>query len=463
MGSDYFLALLLLPGLVLFSRRRAVVVGVIVAMLATLATGHLTRFLLPLVWWVCWEASMDLERLPGLSGSLAGPVLAVGVLVQVVIDPWGMRPAWRLLVRPPAAQWEDFTTLAKSVGQLETLHPRRLFVVGDLRSDLLPGRILFDGAVGETPLVWRFAHESGTVDGIRRKFRQAGARWMLYNYVSVEWVSLRYRVFPWRDEALRRYVEYCKRYLRVRWRSEESDYVNGGFYIFEILPRPLARPPATVWFAPGTEGLYGEGILLHNAGRTMDSLHHYLSVLQRLPDVGTSWNLVGHEYAVLNDTENAYKYLSPFAQQGMMDSMNLGEYAAACVRTGRLEEGGRLLEEAKRRYPGHRIVVLVNQAAWCGRMAVKALGERKAQKVVAYLDQGDACLAQVPPQPEGPNEDARKSTQAYLLGLRGELYAILGRSTEATELLHRAVDLAPNSPIASRWRALLDAVAPRLF
>ena len=463
MASEYLLALLLVPAVVLFSRRRLLVLGVGLAMLATLATGHLTRFLVPLVWWLLLEAAVAVERLPGIAGRAAAPLLAAAVLVHLVIDPWGQRPGWQQLARPPAAQWADFTTLKQTMGRLEGLAPRRLFVVGDLRSYLWPGRIVFDGAIGEMPLVRKFAHESWTADGIARKFRQTGARWMLYNYVSVEWASIRYHVFPWRDEALRRYVEYCKRYQRYEWRSESSDYLNGGFYIIELLRRPLARPATTVWFAPGTEGLYGEGILLHNGGRTMEALELYKSVWNRLPDVGTAWNLVGHEYAVLNDSVMAYKFLEPFAHQGMMDSLNIGEFAAACVRTDRLDEGGRLLAEAAKRYPGHRVVVLVNQAAWCGRMAVRALGKRQAAEMVEWLDRGDAFLAQVPPQPEGANEASRRSTMAYLLGLRGELFVIAGRREEATRLLQQALALAPDSNLAGRWRALLEVAAPRLF
>jgi hypothetical protein len=96
-------------------------------------------------------------------------------------------------------------------------------------------------------------------------------------------------------------------------------------------------------------------------------------------------------------------------------------------------------------------------------MAVRALGRRKAAEMIDWLDRGETYLAQVPPQGDGANEAARRSTAAYLLGLRGELYVIAGKREEATRLLQQALAIAPDSNLAGRWRALLEVAAPRLF
>lgn len=104
-------------------------------------------------------------------------------------------------------------------------------------------------------------------------------------------------------------------------------------------------------------------------------------------------------------------------------------------------------------------MVLVNLAAWCGRMAVQAMTARRAEEMVRYLDRGDALVAQLPPGADPANEPARRSTEAYLLGLRGELFALVGRRPEALQLLRRALELSPDSTLAGRWKAYVDRLA----
>ncbi|MEK7474232.1 MAG: hypothetical protein AAB152_01240 [Candidatus Coatesbacteria bacterium] len=464
MADDQMPALLALPGLLLVPAFRKPALACALGSVVTLMIGHQSRYLLIAGVFLCLLAGEGLGRLTGRTGAVARVIAAGWALASVGLSGHLWRLPWREALRPlPASYAGMLTTLGEAHAKVRAVRPGRLLVLGEGRTHRMPARVVYGGTFGETPPPWQLARESRTPAEVRKRVRQLGTRHLLYNYVTIEWVSLTYRGLLWDDRALRLWVDFCKRYLVPVWRTETSEYFNGGFYLFEIQPRPAKAPPATVWFAPGTESLYGDGILLHNSGRPMDSLQHYLSVWLRLPDVGTSWNLVGHEYAVLNDSVMAYKYLEKFAHQGMMDSLNLGEFGAACVRTDRLEEGGKLLEEAARRYPGHQTVVRVNQGAWCGRMAVRALGHRRAAETIEWLDRGDAFMAQVPPQGDGPNEAARRSTQAYLLGLRGELYVIAGKREEAARFLQQALGLAPDSNLAGRWRALLEVASPRLF
>jgi len=359
MAGDYLLALLLLPLLFVFAGRRGipsrmVMAGVVVAMLATLATGHLTRFLIPLVWWTCLMAADVLDALPGVTGRLAGPLLASLVAVELLWDPAGHRPGWRLLAGAPVAVSQGTTPVDQALAQLSSLHARRVLSVGELRSYRIPGRIIFDGAIGETPVIWRIAHESRTVGGIRRKLRQTGARWMLYNLVSVQWPAIRYHVFPWSDRALRLYVEFCRRYHRIAWRSDTIDDLTGGFYLIELAASPVRKPPQSVWFAPGIEMIWGQGIVLNNALRPQEALRTYLVALNRAPDVGAIWNLVGFEYAVLGDVASARRYLDRFARQGMVDDINWSLLASVDFQLGRLDEAAAAARRAIELYPTSR-------------------------------------------------------------------------------------------------------------
>ena len=357
MAHDHALALLLLPALFLLPGppgRRAAGIAVVTGMMVTLAAGHLTRFMVPLAWWTCLAASEHLGALPGMAGRLAVPALAVLGLSGLVWSPAVPRPAWRELARPAAALWSDPTPFNQTLARLATLAPRRLLVVGELRSYRIPGRIVFDGASGETPLIWQIAHASRSPDDIRRKIRQTGSRWLLYNFVSVGWVAARYPGFVWSDNALWIYLDYCRRFERVAWRSDQSDHESGGFYLFELARTANPRPPTTVWFAPGTEMICGRGAILHSTGAPQGALREYRAALARAPDVGALWNRVGRECAVLGDLASARLHLDRFAREGMVDDENFSLLASVDLVLGRLDEADAAVRRALALYPASR-------------------------------------------------------------------------------------------------------------
>src|SRR6185503_19984575 len=133
------------------------------------------------------------------------------------------------------------------------------------------------------------------------------------------------------------------------------------------------------------------------AKRYPEALEGYLDGFRRLPDVGYSWNLVGHGYTQVNDLPNAYKYLAKFAEQGRMDALNLAEYAAALVGTGRTAKSEQALADAWTKYPTHRHVIRINQAAFFGNKALVEIFANKFAEAAAFLDRGKATLAQSPP------------------------------------------------------------------
>jgi len=285
----------------------------------------------------------------------------------------------------------------------------------------------------------------------------------LYNYVSVDFSSLWYGPFPWEREALRRYVEFCKRYLVRLGRSERSDFTSGGFYVYEIRRQPLAFPPSEIWFAPGTEAVYGTGLRLETMRRNEDALKEYLKISALLPDVGHAWNQVGHAYLQLNDFASALRYLRKFFERGMMDSINRIELAIAALGAGEFDLAEQALADALRRYPHSRRSILINQASWHVQKALQELARGQIDAAEQYVKRGLAILGDVPENLKSGDAPMRRETLASLLGVRGEICLARRQLDQATEWFSKAAQLAPEVPMALRWKKLANNLGPRLF
>ncbi len=466
MGYLYLPLLVCLPGaLLLPSRLRRGAVAAAAGTYLILGLGRIARYMLPPAAVLASVAAAGVGRIGGPAGDRARVLLLVYAL-SYAWYPQLKHPVARMAFLPAAqAYQEGFTTFADALRLLAPLHPKRFFQIGEVRTHRMPGRVCYDATSGETPFPWKVAHESADVPSMAVRWRQMGARVLFYNYVTVEWQSITHWRFEWKDEALRRHVDFCKRHLSIISRTETSDYLNGGFYLFAIARRPDPKPPKTIWFAPGTENLYGMGIILHNGGNPQASLNHYLSVRAILPDVGMAWNLVGHAYSTMNIPDKAFEALHPFAAQGMIDALNLGEYGGAAMRSGRLDAAGPILTKCLEVYPGHRNVIRVNLGALAGAKSIEALRKSNPAAALKLLDEGEAHLALVPkgPDPKEANETARRQTLAMLYGIRGEMAFAENAPPMALRYLKMAVAEAPDSRGVDRWKQIIAALEPRPF
>lgn len=476
MTEDHLLAALLLPALLFLSRRRLAAAACVAGQLVVFGATQLSRYLLPGAWLICLLAADEVGRLrPRLRGAVTA--LLVGYsLLSVGLSPPAAPGAWAALMRYEEhkeflkrSTFEEARRLLikHGVGGVPWVpgraRPGRVLSIGEWRTYRFPGRLLVNGVFGETPLVWRLATSSRDVEELGKRVRQMGARRLLFNYVSVDWMSLRYDPFPWDRRSLRLYVDFCKRHLKVLGRTERCDFINGGFYVYEVLPRARPDPPATVWFAPGTELVYGKGIRLENTRQLPEALAAYQEALDLLPDVGHAWNLVGHAYTLLNNSPRAYEYLRRFSETGMMDSMNLGEYGAVAVRMGELDLAERVLWDAYDRYPNHRHTVEINQAFWYGQKSIQALGKRDFAASAKFVERGFAIINGVRADLDEANSKARRAALAFLTGMQGELHLVRGAGGPAAKCFLEAAELDPDAPMVTRWRGLAEQLQPRMF
>jgi hypothetical protein len=468
---DHLVVALALPALLLLGRSRRAAWCVIGGLAVTLAAGHFARFNLPGLWLLAFLAADELAALPPRWRRIALPA-AVAMALASIAGSYQLR--WFDQVkafRPLEPVWREFISTRGEIIDVLGSRPRlpgralRILCSGEGRTWLLPARVVYGGVQGETPLVWQIVKVSATADDIRRRVRQLGTPYLLHNFVSAEWLNERYRAFPWDAAMVRLYVAYALRHLTVEAAPERSDYGNGGYYLFRLLPRPLARPQPYLFFLPGAESLYGPVTTLENLNRPGDALEVSRRLLQMIPEVGHAWNEVGHFLTVAGNTKGGFEALWPFVQLGMLDGMNVGECGANAVRIRAYGIGSRLLARTLRCQPDHRNVVFVNLAFLWVLQAVDALGKRRMDLAASLSERAWWALAQMPPGTtmSGAQARARQETLSLIWALRGELARLGGRNREAAEAFRTAWQITPDMGLSPRWKELADNLTPKMF
>ncbi|MCH8215700.1 MAG: hypothetical protein IH892_02890, partial [Planctomycetes bacterium] len=255
MRDNYPVVLLLVPGLLLLGRHRCAALACVLAQLVTLAgreSHTVSRYVLPSMWFLALLAANESERLRGWFRPAVAALLAGICLARIGI--WSSRhpPDWREVLAPR----EEFllkrlTTYEEIIRILARVQPARLLISGKGVGYRLPGRVLYGGWLGETPLIWKLAKEADSVERLSVKFKQLGTTHMIHNYGSkhTHWLEGHYGAFPWDRRMLELYATYGKRHYVILSRTESVDR-NGGFYLYQIRQRPVAREPKTIWFLP---------------------------------------------------------------------------------------------------------------------------------------------------------------------------------------------------------------------
>jgi len=468
---DHLFVCLALPALLLIGRRRRAAWGIVGGLVVILAAGHFARFMLPGLWLLAFLAADELAALAPGWRRLAVPAAALMALASIA-GSYQLR--WfdqAKAFRPVRPVWREFiTTRGEIIDMLETMprlpgRPLKVLCSGEGRTWLLPVRVVYGGVQGETPLLWRIVKDSVTHEDIRRRLRQLGCPYLLHNFVSAEWLNERYRAFPWDARMARLYMGYCLRHLVIETAPQRSDYGNGGYYLFRLLPRPLPRPQPWLFYLPGTESLFGPVTTLENLNRPDDALAVSRRLAGLLPELGHAWNEVGHFLTVKGDTKGGFQALLPFVQRGMLDGMNVGECGANAVRVRAFALGSRLLARTLMNQPDHRNVVYVNLAFLWVIEAVDALNGRRMDLAASLADRAWWALSQMPPGTpmSAAQARARQETASLVWALRGELARARGRAAEAAEAFRMAWQTTPDMGLSPRWKELAETLAPKLF
>lgn len=453
LSHEQILLALFLPALLLWSSRRRAFIACVVSVGAILAIGHYPRFALPCFWLMCLLAGLEAGTFSVVNRKLFVCAMLGFTLLRCDSLPFLERHSWReMFVAPVVKLKAVFSTFRTVRDHLTALSPSRVITVADIRVYGLPGRVIYTGGLGETPLFWKLAHESENGRVFSKKIKQLGARVLVHNFVSKEWIARRYQWFTWDSRALALYVDYCKQYLSVLIPPDRCDGDNGGFYVYRIHSASLSPAPEHTFFVPGAGWASHSAKVYRDTGRMQEAITEYGKLLRVAPGVGQFVNELAAGYAVAKNWAVAFRLFKPFIGYGMIDAINVPGYGEAAVNLGRLDVAEAALTKCLSLYPGRRMPNGLNLAIVYLERARRQLADDHLSKVDHYLDRAVAVLSVTFMQTNEKHVvQYRRETLAEVIGLRGELALRRGQQEKASRFYREALKLAPGVAEAKRW------------
>ena len=450
---------LLVPlGLVLSPARRELGVCVAAAAVA-LFLGHQFRYLLPAAWYAALVIAADdgfwrrpwHRRAAGWAAVLLvagrwfpGPMADVA---RVHLSEALMSPE-RVLAR----RWPAFSGIRARLGETR---PGRILLVGEMTTFGFDATIRYGGGLGETPLMWRFASENRSADGIAKRVRQTGCRLLVYNHVTAKWIQKYARRFRWDEPMIRAYADYAASRTVPEWTTAGFDFSRGGYVILRLEARG-ARVPGPVRYLPGTEMIHVRGPEVLGSSEYPVVLADMEALCRAHPAVLPFRAELGYACAKSGIWKEAHAALAPVVAAGVADSTSLPAFAEAALHLGHLADAERAWRAALGANPARDPVLRLGIARTCRVEATAAAGRGRAGEAGSAAARGLEALA-VPAAGEwGEREKERAVETAYLKGLLADVRTALGDTAGAARLYREALEAAPGLPGSDAWRRELD-------
>jgi len=262
----------------------------------------------------------------GLTAARTGELLA----------PSGWRAA---LGQTTAATYlrERYTTLedARTWAAARTTLRDRLLLTGEERALGFAGRVVTSGGVAEP--MFRLTSESASAAGLRKRLRELGIRFVLYNHVQAAFRSVAWVRSPeWSRRQLIVYREFMRRYARPAYFQPKVDFANGGFAGW-ILEREPAAPGFPVGALPQAEGRYRRTLDAIAAGRAAEALAQ--AIHAGIPGGGVSSEdeILGYCELAVGRTDQARRLFREGIDSGFALRGSLSGFASCLAAAGDLD------------------------------------------------------------------------------------------------------------------------------
>lgn len=425
----------------------------------TLLAGHVVRYLIPATWLVAlatgWASGRPGPRWHGRAAGLACAGLLALAAWRIAIRPGPGQPGWRDAFRDA-----EGLRAAHSIARVElddwirAARPGRILTVGEVRALGFGGRVVYGGALGETPLAWKLSREARDAGEIAKRIRQLGVTTLVYNYVTAIWNRKYAYKFSWDDAQLGRYLEYCGAFARPVWASDHFDFTGGGYVALALDRRPRAgREP--VPYLPGTEllSLVNYDPARGNGGQV--SLERAIELTRAFPRALPNFADLGDFYARLERWQEAYDALQPVWKAGVRNSTSMAAFGSAAGRIGRYDDAEAGLRAAMRAYATGETGVPLGLAELIVTRATAEGQAGRLEAAAAHALRVHEVLDALPPAATDAESDRRATIAAVALGLRADVARARGRRAEAIDLYRRALAQGPRVPGRDAWAGRL--------
>jgi hypothetical protein len=326
-------------------------------------------------------------------------------------------------------------------GEIHSYRMTRPFIVGTTIN------------IADAPLEWKLAVASRTSRELRKKCRQLDARFILHNPVRSQNSAYLFAPFVWTGRMLAVQSAFYREWTELVYRAPRAEQRNGLFYVYRVLDLPGPSRNGPLWTLPGCESLFVPALEELRRGNPRRAAVLCRSALGRLPPVYQAMNVAAGALRQAGRPGEACALYRPGISAGMIDDVNVIDYAWASFDLGRFDEAIRCLRRASGVYPDWRdksvmalhdaMITAVAQAVRTGRLAGADLLAREglAEPLFAAL----------------PDVSRRTEWRAEFRAARAAIAALQGRRAEAEREILRL-----GSEVPSLKGLTLDEVLRRL-
>ena len=164
---------------------------------------------------------------------------------------------------------------------------KSVLLIGEHAPYRWPGRVRTEEFIDRKP-TWVLATRSWDTGRMYARIRQWNVSHMVLNFIADGNVApggVPYASYPWDLRRLRLLRDFMKEHTEVAVRPVHSDQINGGFYVYGVVPR--ARPAGLIYYLPGIqEAMYQIYRPMFETGNNRVSLVRARDMIKLLPEVG---------------------------------------------------------------------------------------------------------------------------------------------------------------------------------
>jgi len=456
--SENILLLVAVPFLLGYGRNRVETAACTAGQLVLFAIGPHARYLIPVDWILGLQLASECGRIrrPRWKAGAAIALVAFSVW-NVGRSPSVKMRRWRDSARPMAAVLEDqLTTYAEMARDISAMKCRRILLVGEMRTHRIPARVIYAGALGETPVPWKITRESRDIGEMRKKYRQIGAGIMVVNYVTGFNIARYYLAYTWDDRMLAKYQDFALSYLKTLRVPVRNDGANGAFAIIDMPRTPLSPPQDSVLSLPGAEAIYVRAIDLEERADYRSELAEMEAIDKRVPRIRFTRAEIAQILMRFNDYEGTFQVLKPMVERGAVDENVLAYYGSSAFALGRLDAAERAFRKHLTLYQYNTDTVRYRLAQVLCLRTTRSGGLIPSSADAVLLREAEKLLDFDPRSPHTISFAVWQESRAYIKGRLADYLAGHGDAARARRLYEQALELAPHLPVAAIWRGKLN-------
>jgi tetratricopeptide (TPR) repeat protein len=227
---------------------------------------------------------------------------------------------------------------------------------GEIKSYRMPRPFLVGTTINiaDAPLIWKLANASLNTAEFRKKLRQLDVRRILHNPMRSLNSAYLFTPFVWSDRMYSLTLEFFKSWTEPEYLPKHAEQRNGVFYVYRVLDSPRRHGSRNLFTLPGCEGLFIAGMTRLKEDQPARAVELLEPMQKRFPTVYQVTDILAYAMLRARRSNGACDLYRPGVAAGMVDDVNIYDFACAAYVTKRYEEAVKWFDRAAEVYPDLR-------------------------------------------------------------------------------------------------------------